>query len=310
VPEIPPRRLGIDLGGSKIEGAVLDPAGRVVAAERVPTPAADGHAAVVAAVAGLVARLEARVGRADCVGIGTPGSIAPDDGRLRNCNAACLNGHRISDDFAAALGRDVTVANDADCFTLSEATDGAAAGARIVFGIILGTGTGGGVVVDGRLVGGPDGITGEWGHNPLPWPTPEELPGPECSCGRRACIEAWVSGTGLAADHARDGGPRLDGREIALRAAAGDPRARASLERHHERLARALATVVNLLDPDVIVVGGGLSALDSLYARVPAGWRRHIVADPVRTRLARARHGDASGVRGAAFLAAARRSAS
>lgn len=308
--------IGIDVGGTKLEGVVLGREGGERWRERVPTPAGD-YAGTIAAIRGLVERAEAASGlRGAPVGLGTPGSETPA-GLMRNANSTCLNGRPFGRDLAAALGRPVRLANDANCLALSEAVDGAAAGAAVVFAVILGTGVGGGLVVEGRLVAGANGLAGEWGHNPLPWAAPDEQPGPPCYCGRRGCIETWLSGPGLAAEHARvAAGPgaasgavldtALDAAAIARAAAAGDAACQATLARHAERLARALAGVVNLLDPDVIVLGGGLSQLDALYEAVPRLWGRHVFSAgaeaPLRTRLVRSRHGDSSGVRGAARL--------
>jgi fructokinase len=294
-------RIGIDLGGTKIEGAVLQADGSLAHRRRVPTPRGD-YDATLAAIGRLVHWLAAQAPCHDAVGIGTPGAISPFDGRLRNANSVWLNGRSLQTDLAALLQRPVHSANDADCFTLSEATDGAAAGAASVFGVIIGTGTGGGIVVHGRLQQGPNAIAGEWGHNPLPWPEPDELPGPACWCGRRGCIETFCSGPGLAADFAAASGHRLDAVAIAAAAARGDADAEAALQRHECRLARALASVVNLLDPEVIVLGGGLSQLERLYANLPALVRRHIFSDGLATRIVAPRFGDSSGVRGAAML--------
>ena len=236
------------------------------------------------------------------VGVGAPGAISPATGRLRNSNTTCLNGRPLDRDLATALGREVRMANDADCFALSEASDGAAAGAPTVFGVIAGTGTGAGVVVHGRLLAGPNAIAGEWGHDALPWPDADELPGPACYCGLRGCVETWISGPGLAADHARATGESLDGPAIAERAAAGDAGARATLERHADRFARSLAMVINVLDPHVVVLGGGVGRMAHLYEAIPARWGRWVFSDEVRTRLVPPTHGDSSGVRGAAWL--------
>ena len=237
--------------------------------------------------------------------IGAPGTTT-EAGLIRNANSTCLNGRPLAADLAAALGRPLRLANDANCLALSEATDGAGAGADVVFAAILGTGVGAGIVVRGRLLEGRNGLAGEWGHNPLPWAAAGDQPGPACYCGQLGCIETWLSGVGLAQDHLRHGGEAIDGPQITRRAAAGDSACAATLERHASRLARALAHVINLLDPDVIVLGGGLSALDALYTRVPALWEAHVFSgglrEPVRTRLVRSRHGDSSGVRGAAWL--------
>ncbi len=294
-------RIGIDLGGTKIEGIVLGDDGQFVLRQRIATPAGD-YASTLKAVVDLVNRLEQQLGRRCAIGIGTPGAISPATGLLRNANSTCLNNRPFAADLTGRLGRPVTIANDADCFALSEATDGAAAGAYSVFGVILGTGTGGGIVIDGRLISGPNAIAGEWGHNPLPWPTKEELPGAPCYCGKRGCIETWVSGPALA----RDFDPRtsLSAAEIARLADQGNRAADACLARYEERLARALATVVNILDPEVIVLGGGLSRIGRLYDRLPEHLMQHIFSDTLNTRVVRPKHGDSSGVRGAARLGA------
>lgn len=292
---------GIDLGGTKIEGVLLDDAGHIHFRHRIPTPAGD-YDATVAAVAKLHRRLEAEAKATLPLGIGTPGSRSPATGLMRNANSTCLNGKPLLEDLEAAVQRPVRMANDADCFALSEAVDGAGRHAHTLFGVIIGTGTGGGIVVDGRLLQGPNAITGEWGHNPLPWPQPDELPGRACYCGRRGCIETFLSGPGMAADHQAHGGPSLEAWQIAERAQAGDPEAGATLSRYLSRLARGLASVINLLDPDVIVLGGGLSNMGRLYEEVPKLWRPFVFSDTVTTRLLPPHHGDSSGVRGAAWL--------
>jgi len=294
-------RIGIDLGGTKIEAIALGRDGGELSRLRVSTPAGD-YEATVRAIRDLVTGLEATLHRSGSVGVAMPGTLSPATGLVKNANSTCLNGRRLDQDLAAALGRPVRFANDANCFALSEATDGAATGAAIVFGVILGTGAGGGIVIDGKVLTGANAIAGEWGHNPLPWPQPEELPGPECFCGRRGCVETFLSGPGLAADYKRMGGGPADARGIAALAGQGDRTAEAALRRYEERLARALAVIVNLLDPDVIVLGGGLSALKRLYVNVPELWRRHIFSDAAVTRLVPPVHGDSSGVRGAAWL--------
>jgi fructokinase len=294
-------RVGVDLGGTKIEAMALASDGRALARRRVPTPQHD-YEGTVNAVAALVAAVEADAGGRGTIGVGTPGAISTHTGRMKNCNSTWLNGRPLAEDLARALGRPVRLANDANCFALSEAVDGAARGAELVFGVILGTGVGGGVVVHGKPLVGANGISGEWGHNPLPWPRDDERPGPPCYCGRSGCIETWLSGPGLAADHARGRGERLAAAEIAARAAAGDASCAATLDRHAERLARALAHVVNILDPDVVVLGGGVSNVASLYDLVPALWRGYVFSDAIATRLVANLHGDASGVRGAAWL--------
>ena len=294
-------RIGIDLGGTKIEGIVLSAAGLVVAGRRIATPRED-YDGTVRAVAGLVSALEAETGTRGAVGVGTPGAISRATGVVKNSNSTWLNGRPLHLDLERALGRPVRLANDANCFALSEACDGAAAGAEVVFGVIVGTGTGGGVVIRQQVLTGPNAIAGEWGHNPLPWPASEELPGDPCYCGLRGCIETFLSGPGLAADHARVTGAARSSADIAALAAGGDAAADATLRRYEGRMARALASVINVLDPDVIVLGGGLSKLDRLYVNVPAQWARWIFSDRVDTRLVAPLHGDASGVRGAAWL--------
>ncbi len=294
-------RIGIDLGGTKTLGVALDRDGAVRASKRVDTPK-HAYEAIVAALVDIVGALEASVGERCTVGVGMPGCLSPATGLVKGANTVVLNGRPLDRDLARALGRPVRVENDANCFALSEASDGAAAGASVVFGVIVGTGTGGGVVVDGRALRGANAIAGEWGHNPLPWPGDDERPGPECYCGRRGCIETFLSGPGLAADHLRATGQALDAAAIAARADAGDADCLATLARYADRMARSLATVINVLDPDVIVLGGGVSNVTRLYASVPAAWGRYVFSDVVRTRLARAKHGDASGVRGAAWL--------
>lgn len=294
-------RIGIDLGGTKIEVIALGAAGRVLARHRVPTPQGD-YAATLAAVVGLVDRVEAETGRRGTVGVGTPGALSRVSGLIKNANSTCLIGEPLKDDLQALLGREVRVANDANCFALSEAVDGAGRGAPVVFGVILGTGVGAGIVVNGRALDGANGIAGEWGHNPLPLPAGDDLPLPSCYCGRAGCIETYLSGPGLAMDHARCSGELARPEGIVAGAAEGDPACEASLARYEHRLARALAGVINILDPDVIVLGGGLSNVERLYETVPSLWCPHVFSDHVATRLVRARHGDSSGVRGAAWL--------
>lgn len=297
----PALQLGIDLGGTKIEGIVLATDRSERARRRIAAPRGD-YDATLGTLAALIGDLEAEVGHVCSVGIGVPGSISPATGLVQNANSVWLNGRPLKADLERRLVRPVRLANDANCFAISEATDGAAVGARIVFGVILGTGCGGGIVVDGRIADGPRGIGGEWGHNPLPWMTTDEYPGPTCWCGRPGCMETWVSGPALAADHARATGETLGGPAIAARAAAGDAAAQASLDRHAGRLARGLAHVVNLIDPDVIVLGGGLSQLDHLYRVVPALMAPWVFSDSAGVTIKPPRWGDASGVRGAAWL--------
>jgi fructokinase len=293
--------LGIDLGGTKIEIIALDPSGRMLLRRRQASPRGD-YQATLDAVAGLVAAVEAELGARGTVGFGTPGAISPATGLLKNSNSTWLNDRPLDRDLAEVLERPIAIANDADCFALSEATDGAAAGAASVFGVIIGTGTGGGLVNHGRLLAGPNAIAGEWGHNPLPWPRQDELPGSDCYCGLQGCLETWISGPGLARDHLRQTGTKLAPPEILRAAAAGDADAEATLCRYEERLARGLAMVINLVDPEVIVLGGGLSQLERLYCSVPTIWDRYVFSDTVRTRLVAPMHGDSSGVRGAAWL--------
>ena len=295
-------RIGIDLGGTKIAAVAMDPAGRILAELRRPSPR-DGYDATLSALADVVATLEREAGVPGArVGIGMPGSIAPRTGLVQNANSAWLNGRPLATDLKARLGPRVRLANDANCFALSEAIDGAGAGARRVLGVILGTGCGSGFVMDGRIMDGPRGIGGEWGHNPLPCPGVDETPGPQCWCGRRGCMETWVSGPGLSADHARTTGEVLDAASIAARASAGEAAAKATLERHANRLARGLAAVVNVIDPDLIVIGGGLSRLGHLYAVLPGLMVPHIFGEDTRVSVVPPRWGDAGGVRGAAWL--------
>lgn len=294
-------RVGIDLGGTKIAGIVLGPGGEIRAEARIAAPR-DDYRASLDAIAGLVARLETDSGASGTVGIGMPGSISPGTGLVQNANSTWLNGQALQRDIEAILGGPVRLANDANCFALSEAVDGAAAGARSVFGVILGTGCGGGLVFGGALVDGPLAIGGEWGHNPLPWASAAEHPGPRCWCGRHGCMETWVSGPALEADHARAGGSHMQASAIAQAAAAGDGSAQASLDRHASRLARGLAHVVNIFDPEVIVLGGGLSNLAHLYRVLPDLAARFILSDAPRLTIRPPRWGDASGVRGAAWL--------
>lgn len=293
-------RIGIDLGGTKIEAVALDDDGVERFRRRVPSPRGD-YPGTIEAVAGLVAAAEAAAGPAT-VGIGMPGAISPATGLVKNANSTWLNGRALAEDLTARLARPVRLANDANCLALSEAADGAAAGAAVVFGVIVGTGTGGGVVVHGRAVVGANAIAGEWGHNPLPWPAEGEWPGPPCYCGRTGCIETFLSGPGLARDHQRSTGVQLEAPAIVARAADGDKDARATLGRYEHRLARGLASIINVLDPDVIVLGGGLSNVAELYTRVPELWSGYVFSDHVATRLVKAMYGDSSGVRGAAWL--------
>ena len=300
-----PLALGIDLGGTKAEAALLNAAGDVLWKQRVATPAGD-YAATVQTLAELVAGARTAAGsKPFTIGIGTPGTATPG-GPMKNCNSTCLNGRPLQADLEAALGQPVVLMNDANCLALSEATDGAGARAPVVFAAILGTGTGAGIAVHGQVLQGPNGLAGEWGHNPLPWAEAGQDPNWACYCGRSGCIETLLSGPGLARDHALRHGGTLDAVAIAQGAAQGDEACSETLARHSRRLARALASVINLLDPDVIVLGGGLSLMPQLYTEVPALWGRWVFAagaeTPVKTRLLPAHHGDASGVRGAAWV--------
>ena len=294
-------RIGVDLGGTKIEAVALDPEGTILARRRIATPQGN-YAATLAGIASLVFGIEDALGMKGSVGIGIPGAISPATGRVKNANSTCLIGQPLDRDLEQTLGRPVRVANDANCFAISEAVDGAAEGARVVFGVIVGTGTGGGVVVNGHLLTGPNAIAGEWGHNPLPWPRNDELPGPACYCGKQGCIETWLSGPGLERDFAMCSGRRLSAAEIVDEAGRGGQEAEAALRRYEDRMARALASIINVLDPDVIVLGGGVSNIARLYSHVPLLWGRYVFSDVVTTRLVAPRFGDSSGVRGAAWL--------
>ena len=294
-------RIGVDLGGTKIEAIALAPDGTTLVRQRVLTPH-DDYDATVQAIVDLVTSVERELGTKGTVGLGTPGAISPATGLIKNSNSTWVNGRNLAEDLKVRLNRPLRFNNDANCFALSEATDGGGANARVVFGVILGTGTGGGVIIDGRPLVGVNAIGGEWGHNPLPWPTPEELPGPSCYCGRRGCLETFLSGPGFSRDYEADTGTQRQASEIAQAARDGETAAQAALARYEGRLARGLATVINLIDPDVIVLGGGLSNLDSLYERVPLLWTTYVFSDRIDTRLVRPVHGDSSGVRGAAWL--------
>ncbi len=296
-------RIGIDLGGTKTEIAALAPDGTLLHRHRVPTP--HGYDASVRGMADMVLGIEQKMADSHglhraSVGFGIPGVISPVTGMVKNANTIALNGHPFDRDIAALLGREIRVENDANCFALSEAADGAGAGHGVVFGVILGTGCGGGIVVDGRVIRGRNHVTGEWGHTPLPWPTADELPGTMCWCGHRNCLETLVSGPGLAMDC--DGPDARDGHAVVARAQAGDPNAQAAVNRHADRLARGLAVIINILDPDIIVLGGGLSNLAHLYEQLPALISPHVFSDFVHTPIVKNQHGDSSGVRGAAWL--------
>ena len=291
-------RLGIDLGGTKIEIIALGPDGNFTHRHRVSTPT--NYADTVQALADLVLGAERELGGRGSVGVGIPGVVSPATGLVKNANSVMLNGHPIDKDLGARLGREVRVNNDANCFALSEASDGAGKGQRTVFGVIVGTGCGGGVVVDGRLVEGRHMIAGEWGHIPVPWPNESEIPGIQCWCGQRGCVERYISGTGLAEDC--DGPGARDAHSIPARAAAGEEKAKAALARHADRMGRGLAVIVNILDPDVIVLGGGVSNMDHLYEALPKVLQQRVFSDKVTTPVVKNMHGDSSGVRGAAWL--------
>ncbi len=293
-------KIGIDLGGTKTEIAAFDNSGGACLRRRAPTPVGD-YAATLSLIATLVADAERALGTRATIGIGTPGALSQATGLMRNSNSTCLNQRSFKADLQRTLGREARLANDANCFALSEARDGAAAGAVSVFGVIIGTGVGGGIVIHGQVVNGPNAITGEWGHNPLPWPDDSERPGAACYCGKQGCIETFLSGPGLARDYALHSGSPRSAQDIVARC-AHDAAAEQALKRYEQRLARALASVINVLDPEVIVVGGGLSNIDRLYKNIPKLWGKWVFSDTVRTRLVRNAHGDSSGVRGAAWL--------
>jgi len=295
-------RIGVDLGGTKIETLALDGQGIARGGFRRASPRED-YQATLTVIAEMVAETERQAGGGPgLVGLGMPGTISPATGLVKNANSTWLNGRPFQEDLARTLGRPLRLANDANCFAISEATDGAGAGASIVFGVILGTGVGGGIVIGGHLLGGADGIAGEWGHNPLPWPRDDERPGPACYCGRAGCIETWLSGPGLSRDHAAHSGEELAAVDIVAAAAAGSRAAEASLARYEDRLGRGLAHVVNILDPHAIVLGGGMSKIARLYDRLPGLLAPYVFSDRVATQILAPRHGDASGVRGAAWL--------
>ena len=294
-------RVGIDLGGTKIELIALDDQGSECLRFRKSTPAGD-YEATVALINHMVSEAECRLGQSASIGLATPGAISVHSGLMKNCNSTCLNGRPLKEDVESILKREIRLSNDANCFVLSEAVDGAGEGADLVFGVILGTGVGGGFVANGHLLEGANRITGEWGHNPLPVSNVIELPGPACYCGRSGCIETWLSGPGLSANHRQQFGHEFSGEQIASRAEAGDVDCRQTLDRYCDRLARALAGVINIVNPDVIVLGGGLSNIKLLYAQVPELWGQYVFSDVVNTKLLRPLHGDSSGVRGAAWL--------
>jgi fructokinase len=294
-------RIGIDLGGTKIEALAIDERGMELARHRVDTPR-DDYEATIKAIVALVHRMEAETGKTGTVGAGIPGTISRVTGLVKNANSTWLNGRPFHRDLMATLGREVRVANDANCLAVSEATDGAAAGVRFVYGVILGTGCGGGVALEGCVHDGPNGVAGEWGHNPLPWPKPEESPGPACYCGKNGCMEMWVSGTGIALDYKTVTGRARTTREIVADFAAGDQTAADTVERFEDRLARGLSNVINILDPDVIVVGGGVSRLEHIYDALPKLLPKYVFGGEASTPVVQAKYGDSSGVRGAAWL--------
>jgi len=294
-------RIGVDLGGTKIEFVALERDGKELHRHRIATPRFD-YQGTVLAVAHAAEKIETELGRSATVGIGIPGTISTKRGLVKNANSTWLNGKPFDKDLSRALGREVRCANDANCLAVSEATDGAGMGKHVVFAVILGTGCGGGIAVDGRVHSGSNGVAGEWGHNTLPWMRPEEFPGPPCYCGRNGCIETWISGTGLEADYKRATGVSLKGPEIIGRSGAGEAAALAAVDRFEDRLVRGLAQVINLLDPDVIVMGGGASQIPRLYHNVPARLKEYVFGKEADTPILAAKHGDASGVRGAAWL--------
>ncbi len=294
-------RLGIDLGGTKIEIMALDASGKMLLRQRIATPQ-DDYPATLKAIASLVEATEKQLGQRGTLGIGIPGAESLATGLIKNANSTCLIGQPLKHDLQALLQREIRLANDANCFALSEAIDGSGRGAPIVFGVILGTGVGGGIVVEQRVLTGANAIAGEWGHNPLPLPDTDDLPLPACYCGRRGCIEAYLSGPALSADHARHSGEQLNASDIAERAEHGDGACEASMQRYEKRLGRALAGIINILDPQVIVLGGGLSKISRLYRNLPDCCGPHVFSDVFYTRILPPTHGDSSGVRGAAWL--------
>jgi fructokinase len=293
--------IGIDLGGTKIEGIAIAENGNELLRKRVATPAGD-YQATLQTIAALVNDIESSLSMQGSVGIGTPGAISPATGLLKNSNSVCMNGKPVHEDLTGLLDREIRIANDANCFALSEATDGAAAGKDVVFGVIIGTGTGAGVVVKGHVLSGPNAIAGEWGHNPLPWPKDDERPGPSCYCGKHGCIETWLSGPGLSRDFLASSGLKLDAKQIVELAMRGDRVAELCLQNYEERMARSLAHVINILDPDVVVLGGGMGNIKRLYSSVPERWGQYVFSDHVATKLVEPQYGDSSGVRGAAWL--------
>jgi len=294
-------RIGVDLGGTKIEAIVIDQKGEEISRKRISTPK-DDYQQILLALADLVEDVEEGLNEVATIGIGTPGAISPATGLLKNSNTVCMNGKPIKKDLVSLLGREIRIANDANCFALSEAVDGAAAGAEVVFGVIVGTGTGGGIIVNQNVLTGRHAICGEWGHNPLPWPNPEEALGPLCYCGKNGCIETYLSGPGITRDHQLHGGEKASAEELVELAALNFERAEATLQRYEDRMARSLATVINILDPDVIVLGGGMSNIERLYKNVPRLLENYVFSDVVKTPILPPKFGDSSGVRGAAWL--------
>jgi len=294
-------RLGIDLGGTKIATMLLDESGEVLAKQRIPSPQ-NSYWKTIEAIVDLISAMDREVGEKAKIGIGMPGSISPGTGLVQNANSTWLNAKPFKQDIEEALQRPVRLANDANCFALSEASDGAGASALSVFGVILGTGCGGGLVINSKLLDGPHGISGEWGHNPLPWPDLDEVHGPQCWCGRNGCLETWISGPGMSEDHKRNTGKTRTAEDISKRAAEGHAEERQTLNRYASRLARGLAMVVNIIDPERIVLGGGLSQVTHLYNVIPALMQPHLFCDAGDVRILPPRHGPESGVRGAAWL--------
>lgn len=294
-------RIGVDLGGTKIEAVVMNQQGEQITKMRVKTPK-DDYQLILLTIAELVEEIEGNVNEVATIGICTPGAISPASGLLKNSNTVCMNGKPIHKDLVSLLGRDIRVANDANCFALSEAIDGAAAGKDVVFGVIVGTGTGGGIVINQKLLTGAHAIAGEWGHNPLPWPAENELPGPPCYCGKQGCIETFLSGPAITNDHQLQGGDKVSAEQLVELAALGFERAEETLLRYEERMAKSLASVINLLDPDVIVLGGGMSNIERLYTNIPKLLPKYVFSDVVNTPIVPPKFGDSSGVRGAAWL--------
>jgi len=293
-------QIGIDFGGTKIEAAALDADGHFLARTRLPNPRSYEPALQV--VCDLVQSIEREVGRRGTIGVGSPGSVSPHTGLVRNANSVWLNGRRFQEDLSRVLGREIRIANDANCLALSEVVDGAALGSKVAFAVILGTGCGGGLVVNGQLIDGANGIAGEWGHTPLPWPTSEEFDTPPCWCGQRSCLETWISGSGLQRDFAQHTGKSLDGEAIVNAARAGQADAQAALERYINRLGRGLACIASIVDPDTIVIGGGMSNVSEIYTALPEIISAHVFCDRWQARIVPAKWGDSSGVRGAARL--------